>query len=88
MKFNSYIYRIGLVLILAVSVSGCKKYLDEKNKSGFDKDNYFQNEGQARTFVNGIYTSLYMFQNGDATAKVPLLPSSFLQATPHHWARA
>nr|WP_067057179.1 RagB/SusD family nutrient uptake outer membrane protein [Mucilaginibacter sp. L294] len=73
MKFNSYIYRIGLILILAVSVSGCKKYLDEKNKSGFDKDNYFQNEGQARTFVNGIYTSLYMFQNGDAYGESPFI---------------
>jgi hypothetical protein len=73
MKFNSYIYRIGLVLILAVSVSGCKKYLDEKNKSGFDKDNYFQNAGQAQTFVNGIYTSLYMFQNGDAYGESPFI---------------
>lgn len=73
MKFNTYIYRIGLVLILAVSASGCKKYLDEKNKSGFDKDNYFQNAGQAQTFVNGIYTSLYMFQNGDAYGESPFI---------------
>ena len=73
MKFKSYIYRIGLILILAISVSGCQKYLDEKNKSGFDKDNYFQNAGQAQTFVNGIYTSLYMFQNGDAYGESPFI---------------
>ncbi|UOE51833.1 RagB/SusD family nutrient uptake outer membrane protein [Mucilaginibacter sp. SMC90] len=73
MKFKSYIYRVGLILILAISVSGCQKYLDEKNKSGFDKDNYFQNAGQAQTFVNGIYTSLYMFQNGDAYGESPFI---------------
>ena len=73
MKFNLKIYRIGLLLILAVCATSCKKYLEEKNKSGFDKTNYFQNGGQAQTFVNGIYTSLYMFQNGDAYGESPFI---------------
>ncbi|TWR31759.1 RagB/SusD family nutrient uptake outer membrane protein [Mucilaginibacter pallidiroseus] len=47
--------------------------MDEKNNSNFDKGNYFQNAGQAQTFVNGIYTSLYMFQNGDAYGESPFI---------------
>jgi len=73
MKFNLKKYRIGLVLILALCISGCKKYLDEKNYSNFDKTNYFQNSGQVQTFVNGIYTSLYLFQNGDAYGESPFI---------------
>ncbi|TSD67993.1 RagB/SusD family nutrient uptake outer membrane protein [Inquilinus sp. KBS0705] len=59
--------------MLTAWVSSCKKYLDEKNYSNFDKSNYFQNAGQAQTFVNGIYTSLYMFQNGDAYGESPFI---------------
>ena len=73
MKFKLKIYRIGLLLILTAFASSCKKYLDEKNYSNFDKTNYFQNAGQAQTFVNGIYTSLYMFQNGDAYGESPYI---------------
>jgi hypothetical protein len=71
MKFK--IYKVILLLLIAVSASSCKKYLDEKNYSNFDKSNYFQNGGQAQTFVNGIYTSLYMFQNGDAYGESPFI---------------
>jgi hypothetical protein len=73
MKFNLKIYGVVSLLTLAVCTSSCKKYLEEKNKSGFDKTNYFQNAGQAETFVNGIYTSLYMFQNGDAYGESPFI---------------
>ena len=74
MKFNLKKYRIGLILlILTASASSCKKYLDEKNNSNFVKGSYFQNASQARTFVNGIYTSLYFFQNGDAYGESPFI---------------
>jgi hypothetical protein len=73
MKFNLKKCGIGSLLILTVCASSCKKYLDEKNYSNFDKTNYFQNAGQAETFVNGIYTSLYMFQNGDAYGESPFI---------------
>ncbi|MBD1394737.1 RagB/SusD family nutrient uptake outer membrane protein [Mucilaginibacter glaciei] len=74
MKFNLKKYGIGsLILILTICSSGCKKYLDEKNNSNFVKDTYFQNASQARTFVNGIYTSLYFFQNGDAYGESPFI---------------
>jgi hypothetical protein len=74
MKFNLKKYRVGLlVLILAAPLSSCKKYLDEKNKDSFAKSNYFTSASQAQTFVNGIYTSLYMFQNGDAYGESPFI---------------
>ncbi|AMR33157.1 hypothetical protein A0256_17905 [Mucilaginibacter sp. PAMC 26640] len=73
MKFNLKKYKIGLLLILTVAVSSCKKYLDEDNKSNFVKNTYFQNPSQARSFVNGIYTSLYFFQNGDAYGESPFI---------------
>jgi hypothetical protein len=37
------------------------------------KQTILQNAGQAQTFVNGIYTSLYMFQNGDAYGESPFI---------------
>ncbi|MFA6083198.1 RagB/SusD family nutrient uptake outer membrane protein [Mucilaginibacter sp.] len=73
MKFNLKQLGIGLILILTMTFSSCKKYLDEKNKSDFVKTGYFQNASQARTFVNGIYTSLYFFQNGDAYGESPFI---------------
>lgn len=74
MKININKYKAGiLALLLLVSISGCKKYLDEKDKGGFVKTNYFTSASQAQTFVNGIYTSLYMFQNGDAYGESPFI---------------
>jgi hypothetical protein len=74
MKFNLKKYRVGLLLlILAAPLGSCKKYLEEKNKGNFVKNNYFTTASQARTFVNGIYTSLYMFQNGDAYGESPFI---------------
>lgn len=74
MKFNLKKYKAGLLLlILVISSSSCKKYLDEKNQSNFDKSNYFQTSAQAQTFVNGLYTSLYLFQNGDAYGESPFI---------------
>jgi len=74
MKFNINKYRIGLMLlVLTASISSCKKYLDEKDKSNFVKTNYFQTASQARTFVNGIYVQLHLFQNGDAYGEAPFI---------------
>lgn len=74
MKFNLKKYRIGYsLLILTILISSCKKDLIEKNKGGFVKSNYFTTASQAQTFVNGIYQSLYMFQNGDAYGESPFI---------------
>lgn len=74
MKFNLKKYRASiLLLILAAPLGSCKKYLDEKNKGNFVKSNYFISGSQAKTFVNGIYSSLYMFQNGDAYGESPFI---------------
>ncbi len=73
MKFNLKKYNTYLLLIILFCISSCKKYLDEKDKSGFVKTNYFATAAQAQTFVNGIYTSLYLFQNGDAYGESPFI---------------
>ena len=74
MKFNIKKYGVGgLMLILLFTVSSCKKYLDEKDKSNFVKTNYFKTPAQAQTFVNGIYPQLHLFQNGDAYGEAPFI---------------
>ncbi|WP_454803006.1 RagB/SusD family nutrient uptake outer membrane protein [Mucilaginibacter phyllosphaerae] len=73
MKFHIKKYSIACLIVAGTFTTGCKKFLDEKNYSNFDKDNYFQNAGQAQSFVNGIYTNLYMFQNGDAYGESPFI---------------
>ncbi len=73
MKFNLKKYNFGLLLIFVFCFSSCKKYLVEKDKSGFVKTNYFITGAQVQTFVNGIYTSLYLFQNGDAYGESPFI---------------
>jgi len=74
MKSNLKIYRIGyLLLILTITTSSCKKYLDEKDKGNFVKGNYFTTASQAQTFVNGIYNLLYFFQYGDAYGESPFI---------------
>lgn len=74
MKFNFRKYRIGYFLLtLSFAMSSCNKYLDEKDRSNFVKDNYFTSGSQAQTFVNGIYTQLHLFQNGDAYGESPFI---------------
>ncbi|MCR8556463.1 RagB/SusD family nutrient uptake outer membrane protein [Mucilaginibacter sp. BJC16-A38] len=74
MKFNIKKYGIGVtLLVLLVTVSSCKKYLDEKSNSNFVKNNYFKTASQAQTFVNGIYSQLHLFQNGDAYGESPFI---------------
>src|SRR3569833_2274716 len=74
MKLNYKKYWLGYsLIILSLVVSSCNKYLDEKDKSNFLKDNYFTSPSQAQTFVNGIYTQLHLFQNGDAYGESPFI---------------
>ena len=82
MKFKIKKYSISiLALLIIVSVSSCKKYLDEDNRSNFTQDNYFTTQNQARIFINGIYGAninninygLYMFLNGDAYGESPFI---------------
>jgi hypothetical protein len=74
MKFNFKKYRVGiLLLVLTASASSCNKYLDEVRRDNFNSGNYFTTASQAQTFVNGIYSNLYMFQNGDAYGESPFI---------------
>jgi hypothetical protein len=47
-----------IIVLLAVFNSACKKTLDIKQQSVYTSTNYFQNEVQAVTAVNGIYSLL------------------------------
>lgn len=74
MKFNIKKYGIVyLAMILTITISSCKKYLNEKDNSNFVKSNYFTTGSQAQTFVNGIYIQLHLFQNGDAYGESPFI---------------
>src|ERR1700761_3292455 len=74
MKFNIKKYLFGFSFLIAAStLSSCKKYLDEKDKSGFVKNLYFTTGSQAQAFVNGIYPQLHLFQNGDAYGEAPFI---------------
>ena len=74
MKFNIKKYGIWYMLpVLIISISSCKKYLAEKDASNFVKNNYFTSASQAQTFVNGIYSQLHLFQNGDAYGESPFI---------------
>ena len=73
MKSNLKIYGISCLLLVLTMATSCKKYLDEKDYSNFVKGNYFNTASQAQTFVNGIYTFLHLFQNGDAYGESPFI---------------
>ncbi|MDN3546989.1 RagB/SusD family nutrient uptake outer membrane protein [Mucilaginibacter aquaedulcis] len=83
MKFNFKKYKAGLLALIAIStVTSCKKYLDEPNRSNFTQQNYFTTGSQARAFVNGIYGNnfnngqnygSYIFLNGDAYGEAPFI---------------
>ncbi|WP_419801327.1 RagB/SusD family nutrient uptake outer membrane protein [Mucilaginibacter sp.] len=73
MKHHINKYPVFLLLLSVICFGSCKKYLDEKDNSNFVKTNYFTSGSQAQTFVNGIYTSLYLFQNGDAYGESPFI---------------
>ncbi|RFZ90910.1 RagB/SusD family nutrient uptake outer membrane protein [Mucilaginibacter conchicola] len=79
MKFKIKQYAACILIVgLSLTQVGCKKYLEENIKHGIGQDEYFKTETQARNFVNGIYTSLYMFQSGDAYGENPWITLELL----------
>lgn len=66
-KFN---YRNQLVLgllLISILFAGCKKYLDEDNRSNYTQENYFQTGDQAQAFINNIYATLRSITDGAGT---------------------
>ena len=47
------------VSILMLSMSSCKKQLEEKPYSFLSPENFYKNESDAKTAINGVYSVLY-----------------------------
>lgn len=59
MKIHQSIFTIGIAAALLTGVTSCKKQLEEKPFSFISPNNFYQNEADAKTAVNGIYSALY-----------------------------
>lgn len=53
--------RILLVAVLIVSLASCKKQLEEKPFSFLSPENFYKNENDAKTAINGVYSELYTY---------------------------
>lgn len=74
MKFN--IKRLGYAAMLGAIVatgSGCKKYLEEENRSAIEQDKFYANEAQAKSGVAGIYEKMKKLLNGDGYGESPFI---------------
>ncbi|MGC4234463.1 MAG: RagB/SusD family nutrient uptake outer membrane protein [Niabella sp.] len=61
---RSFLKSIKLILIIiSLSVFGCKKYLDLKPESKLDNDYVFSNVNGAKASVMGIYNKLIMYED-------------------------
>lgn len=53
--------------LLVITFSGCKKYLDEDNRSNYTQENYFQTADQAQAAVNNLYATMRFISDGTGT---------------------
>ena len=60
MKRN--IYNLLMAVILILGVSACEDFIEIEERGNQNLDNYFANDAEAETFVNGLYKS---FANWD-----------------------
>lgn len=53
----------GLLLLVfsLLAISSCKKQLEEKPFSFLSPENFYKNESDARTAINGVYSELYSY---------------------------
>ncbi|CAM4160615.1 Starch-binding associating with outer membrane [Pedobacter westerhofensis] len=56
-----------ILLVLTGTFTGCKKYLDEDNRSNYTQENYFQTSDQAQAAINNLYASLRTITDGTGT---------------------
>lgn len=57
--------KIICLIVVAVFISSCESFLEEKPKTFLNPDFYFQNEKQASAAVNGIYTFVDNIMDSD-----------------------
>ena len=49
------------ILLVMLSLSSCKKALTEKPFSFLSPENFYKNENDAKTAINGVYSALYTY---------------------------
>ena len=52
---------IGMVALNAILISSCQKALEEKPFSFLSPENFYKNEGDAKTAIAGVYNALYTY---------------------------
>jgi len=64
---KALIIKYGLLVLVtgALSMTGCRKFLDESDPSNYTEDTYFTKPEHARSSVNAIYASLRDPMSGD-----------------------
>lgn len=62
MKRYKYILIVFTSVALLGSVSSCKKQLEEEPYSFISPNNFYKNESDAKTAVNGIYSAFYTYE--------------------------
>ena len=55
---NSWILKVICFISIVGSLSGCKKFLDQKPLNSLTKDEFFQTEADANSAIIGVYNSL------------------------------
>jgi hypothetical protein len=66
------------LLVLPGAFTGCKKYLDEENRSNYTQENFFQTADQAQAAINNLYASLRSITDGTGTyAESPYMMLEF-----------
>jgi starch-binding outer membrane protein, SusD/RagB family len=55
---NSWILKVVCFISIVDSLSGCKKFLDQKPLNSLTKDEFFQTEADANSAIIGVYNSL------------------------------
>lgn len=66
------------LFLLSGALTGCKKYLDEDNRSNYTQENYFQTSDQAQAAINNLYATLRKITDGSGTyAESPFMMLEF-----------
>jgi len=71
----------SIIVLLSLSLmgmTGCSKFLEEKNPSSITIDNYYKNATQAQSAVDGAYEQLRVFQNTDGYGENPWISMEML----------
>ena len=61
MRHMKKIIWIGMVALNAILISSCQKALEEKPFSFLSPENFYKNEGDAKTAIAGVYNALYTY---------------------------